>query len=51
MGKVSIFLATIRYYAVCNYGRGERITAQYPILINGKPIYYVQVVQPTAHIY
>ena len=26
-------------YAVYNYGRGERITTQYPIFVNGKPIY------------
>src|SRR5919197_1014213 len=38
-------------YAVYNYGRGERITTQYPILVNGKPIYYVQFVQPTTQIY
>ena len=31
-------------YAVYDYGRGERITTQYPILVNGKPIYYVQFV-------
>ena len=38
-------------YAVYDYGRGERITTQYPILVNGKPIYYVQFVQPTTQIY
>lgn len=38
-------------YAVYNYGRGERITTQYPIFVNGKPIYYVQFVQPTTQIY
>jgi hypothetical protein len=38
-------------YAVYDYGKGERITTQYPILVNGKPIYYIQVVQPTTQIY
>jgi hypothetical protein len=38
-------------YAVYDYRRGERITTQYPILVNGEPIYYVQFVQPTTQIY
>jgi hypothetical protein len=38
-------------YAVYDYGRGERITTQYPILVNGEPIYYIQFVQPTTQIY
>ena len=38
-------------YAVYDYGRGERITTQYPILVNGEPTYYVQFVQPTTQIY
>ena len=38
-------------YAVYDYGRGERITTQYPIQVNGNPIYYVQIVQPTTQIY
>jgi len=38
-------------YAVYDYGRGERITTQHPIFVNSKPVYYVQIVQPTAPIY
>ena len=37
--------------AVYNYGRGERLTTQYPIYINGRPAYFIQVVTPTASIY
>jgi signal transduction histidine kinase len=37
--------------AVYNYGRGERLTTQYPIFINGIPTYFIQVVTPTASIY
>src|SRR5215212_1609151 len=36
---------------VYNYGRGERLTTQYPIFINGIPTYFIQVVTPTASIY
>jgi hypothetical protein len=38
-------------YGVYDYGKGERITTQYPILVNGEPIYYIQIVQPTTQIY
>jgi signal transduction histidine kinase len=37
--------------AVYNYGRGERLTTDYPIFINGIPTYFIQVVTPTASIY
>jgi signal transduction histidine kinase len=37
--------------AVYNYGRGERLTTDYPIYINGIPTYFIQVVTPTASIY
>ena len=37
--------------AVYNYGTGERLTTQYPIIVNGKPTYFVQVVTPTSQIY
>jgi signal transduction histidine kinase len=37
--------------AVYNYGRGERLTTDYPISINGIPTYFIQVVTPTASIY
>jgi signal transduction histidine kinase len=38
-------------YAVYNYGRGERLTTGYPVLVEGKPTYFVQVITPTATIY
>ncbi|HEY7571697.1 MAG TPA: ATP-binding protein [Nitrososphaeraceae archaeon] len=37
--------------AVYNYGKGERITTGSPIIVNGKPLYFVQVVTPTTQIY
>jgi signal transduction histidine kinase len=37
--------------ALYNYGKGERLTTQYPIFINGVPTYFIQVVTPTASIY
>jgi hypothetical protein len=36
---------------VYDYGRGERLNTYYPIFLNGKPTYFVQVVTPTASIY
>jgi hypothetical protein len=38
-------------YAVYDYGKGERITTGYPILVNGKPTYFLQAIMPTAKIY
>lgn len=38
-------------YAVYDYGKGERITTGYPILVDGKPIYFLQAIIPTAQIY
>jgi hypothetical protein len=37
--------------AVYDYGNGERLTTQYPILVDGKPTYYLQIVTPTSQIY
>jgi signal transduction histidine kinase len=37
-------------FAVYDYGRGERLTTQYPIFVNGEPIYFIQVVTPTTEI-
>ena len=36
---------------VYDYGTGERLTTQYPIIVNGKPTYFLQVVTPTSQIY
>jgi signal transduction histidine kinase len=38
-------------YAVYDYGRGGRLTTQYPIHVDGIPTYFIQVVTPTASIY
>ncbi len=37
--------------AIYDYGRGERITTNYPVFINDKPSYFVQIVTPTDTIY
>ena len=37
-------------FGVYNYGRGERLNTQYPVFVNGKPIYFIQVVTPTTEI-
>jgi hypothetical protein len=37
--------------AVYDYGKGERLTTQYPILVDGKATYFLQIVTPTAQIY
>jgi signal transduction histidine kinase len=38
-------------YAIYNYGAGERLSAGYPIYANGKAVYYIRIVAPTAEIY
>ena len=38
-------------FAVYNYGKGERMTTQSPIYVQGKPMYFIQVVTPTTQIY
>jgi hypothetical protein len=38
-------------YDVYDYGRGERLTTQFPVFINGVAKYFVQVVTPTQQIY
>jgi hypothetical protein len=37
--------------AVYDYGRGERLTTQYPILVNNSPVFFLQIVTPTSEIY
>jgi len=37
--------------ATYDYGRGERFTTNLPVLINGKPAYFIQIVTPTDIIY
>jgi signal transduction histidine kinase len=36
---------------VYDYGRGGRLNTEYPILINGIPTYFIQIVTPTTLIY
>jgi signal transduction histidine kinase len=38
-------------YAMYDYGRGERLNTQSPILIGTKPAYFLQIVTPTDRIY
>ncbi len=38
-------------FAVYDYGKGERITTQEPILVNGRPEFFVQAVTPTSGLY
>lgn len=37
--------------AVYDYGRGERLTTQHPILVNNRPVFFIQIVTPTSEIY
>ena len=37
--------------AVYDYGQGERLTTAYPIFVNDKPTYFIQIVTPTSQIY
>jgi hypothetical protein len=38
-------------YGVYDYGKGERLTTQYPVFINGSPEFFIEIVTPTAEIY
>jgi signal transduction histidine kinase len=38
-------------FAIYDYGNGERITTQDPILVNGRPEFFVQAVTPTSGLY
>jgi len=38
-------------YAVYDSGVGERINTQQPVLVNGEPQYFLQVITPTTQIY
>lgn len=38
-------------YAIYNYGAGERINTQQPVLVNDEPQYFLQVITPTTQIY
>jgi hypothetical protein len=38
-------------FAVYDYGRGERLTTQYPANVNNQSSFFIQIVTPTAEIY
>lgn len=38
-------------YGVYDYGKGETLTTQYPVFINGSPEFFIQIVTPTSDIY
>jgi hypothetical protein len=38
-------------YGVYDYGRGETLTTGYPVLVNGSPEFFIQIVTPTSEIY
>ena len=38
-------------YGVYDYGKGETLTTQYPVFINGSPEFFIQIVTPTSEIY
>jgi C4-dicarboxylate-specific signal transduction histidine kinase len=38
-------------FAVYDYGRGERLTTQYPAYVNNLPTFFIQIVTPTSEIY
>jgi signal transduction histidine kinase len=38
-------------HAMYDYGRGERLNTQSPILVGTKPVYFLQIVTPTDRIY
>ena len=37
--------------AVYDYGRGERLTTQYPAYVDNGPLFFIQIVTPTSEIY
>jgi signal transduction histidine kinase len=37
-------------FGVYDYGIGERLNTQYPIFVNGEPLYFIQLVTPTTAI-
>ena len=45
------FLAGNAGHAMYDYGKGERLNTQSPILVGTQPTYFVQVVTPTDRIY
>jgi len=38
-------------FAIYDYGKGERLTTSYPVVVNGIPRFFIQIVTPTSEIY
>src|SRR5215212_4042367 len=51
MNLTKNLLQGISGYGIYNYGRGERLTTNVPVFIQGNPLYFIQIVTPTATIY
>ena len=51
MNLTQNLLQGIPGYAIYDYGRGERLTTNAPVFIQGKPLYFIQIVTPTTTIY
>jgi len=51
MNLTQNLLQGIPGYAIYDFGRGERLTTTAPVFIQGKPLYFIQIVTPTTTIY
>ena len=51
MNLTQNLLQGIPGYAIYDYGRGERLTTNAPVFIQGKALYFIQIVTPTTTIY
>jgi signal transduction histidine kinase len=51
MNLTQNLLQGIPGYAIYDYGRGERITTNFPVFIQDIPSYFIQIVTPTDTIY
>ena len=51
MNLTKNLLQGISGYGIYDYGKGERITTNIPVFLQNKPVYFIQIVTPTAIIY
>ena len=51
MNLTQHLLQGIPGYAIYDYGRGEQLTTNAPVFIQGTPLYFIQIVTPTTTIY
>ena len=51
MNLTQNLLQGIPGYAIYDYGRGERLTTNAPVFIQGKALYFIEIVTPTTTIY